>query len=71
MNRIITGRATGRRMTVGELRRFLDSIEETADDTPVRARITARRYLRSVTVEEKLKAGAAEDVIFGRERSDS
>ena len=71
MNRIITGRATGSRMTVGELRRFLDSLEGISDETPVKAKVAYRGHLRSVTVEERMEATAsAEEVMFGRSESD-
>jgi hypothetical protein len=71
VNRIITGQATGKRMSVGELRRFLESIEEVADETPVKAKVAMRGHLREVTVEERLKhTAAAEDVMFGRDTSE-
>lgn len=71
MNRIITGQATGNRMTVGELRRFLASIEGITDETPVKAKTASRGYLRSVTVEEKIEgATSAEEVMFGRSVSE-
>jgi hypothetical protein len=72
MNRIITGQATGRRMTVGELRRFLESIEDVADDTSLKAKASfLRGHLKAVPVEENLKhAAAPADVLFGREKSE-
>ena len=71
MNRIITGRATGSRMTVGELRRFLDSLEGVADETPVKAKVAYRGHVRSVTVEERMEATtSAEEVMFGRSEPD-
>lgn len=72
MNRIITGQAAGRRMTIGELRRFLESVDGADDDTPVKAKVAVRGYLRAVTIEERLKDDAsAEDVLFGRNKDQS
>lgn len=72
MNRIITGQASGRRMTVGELRKFLESIEDAADDAPLKAKTTLLgSHLQAVTVEESLKhAASPADVLFGRERTE-
>jgi hypothetical protein len=53
MRRIITGRAPGRRMTLGDLRQFVTSIESVPDEALIRTRSTFGRYLRSVTVEEE------------------
>jgi hypothetical protein len=40
-------------MTLGDIRRFLDSIKGIADDTPVKAKVTVQRRLVSLTVEEE------------------
>jgi hypothetical protein len=53
MRRTITGRPAGRYMTLGDIRRFLKSIEGIADDTPVKAKVTVQRRLVSLTVEEE------------------
>ena len=58
MKRTITGQATNRRMTLGDLRRFLASIENVPDEAYVKGRVAFGRHLRSVTVEE-------DDVGFG------
>ncbi|HEY2998404.1 MAG TPA: hypothetical protein VGJ43_07500 [Acidimicrobiales bacterium] len=52
MKRTITGKAATRRMTLGDVRQFLASIENVPDDAVVRARSTLGRQLRSLTVEE-------------------
>ena len=39
-------------MTLGDLRQFLASIENVPDEALLRARVTIRRQLRSLTVEE-------------------
>lgn len=53
VKRTITGRSVGRTMTLGDLRRFLDSLEGIGDDAPVKARVTLRKRLRAVTIEEE------------------
>ena len=58
MKRTITGQATNRRMTLGDLRQFIASIENVPDEAYVKGRVAFGRHLRSVTVEE-------EDVGFG------
>lgn len=40
-------------MTLGDIRRFLDSIKSIADDTPVKAKTTVQKRLLSLTVEEE------------------
>lgn len=40
-------------MTLGDIRRFLDSIKSIADDTPVKAKVTVQKRLISLTVEEE------------------
>jgi hypothetical protein len=52
VKRSITGRTAGSRMTLGELRRFIASIEGLADDVPLKVKTAFRGHLRSVTVEE-------------------
>lgn len=39
-------------MTLGDLRKFLSSIEGIADESPVRARVTFRKHLREITVDD-------------------
>jgi hypothetical protein len=39
-------------MTLGELRQFLASIENLPDESPIKTRVTLRRRLREVTVED-------------------
>ena len=53
MRRTITGRPAGRHMTLGDIRRFLQSIEGIADDTPIKAKTTVQKRLLSLTVEEE------------------
>jgi hypothetical protein len=53
MKRTITGRPTNRRMTLGDLRQFLVSIEGLPDDALIKAKTTFGKHLRSVTVEEE------------------
>ena len=53
MRRTITGRPAGRHMTRGDIRKFLQSIESIADDTPVKATVTVQKRLVSLTVEEE------------------
>jgi hypothetical protein len=52
VKRTITGQATTRRMTLGDLRQFLASIENVPDEALLRAKVTLGRQLRSLTVEE-------------------
>lgn len=52
MKRTITGRAGGRTMTLGDLRKFLASLDGIGDEAPVKARVTLAKHLRSVTVED-------------------
>ena len=40
-------------MTLGDIRRFLKSIEGIADDTPIKAKVTVQKRLVSLTVEEE------------------
>ena len=39
-------------MTLGDLRKFLASLDGIGDETPVKARVTLAKHLRSVTVED-------------------
>jgi hypothetical protein len=52
MKRTITGRPSGRTMTLGDLREFVASLEALPDEASVRARVTLGKQVRSVTVEE-------------------
>ncbi|HKE72880.1 MAG TPA: hypothetical protein VKB57_04665 [Acidimicrobiales bacterium] len=52
MKRTIIGRASGRTMTLGDLRKFLASLEGIGDETPVKARVTLAKHIRSITVED-------------------
>ena len=40
-------------MTLGDIRRFIDSIKGIADDTPVKAKVTVQKRLVALTVEEE------------------
>ena len=52
MKRTITGlNATGS-MSLGDLRQFIASLDGLPDEASVKARVSFRRHLRSVTVEE-------------------
>jgi hypothetical protein len=53
MKRTITGQGGARRMTLGELRQFVSSIEGLPDDALIKTQVTWRRHLRAVTVEEE------------------
>ena len=53
MKRTITGLATNRRMTLGDLRHFLSSIENVPDEAVIKGRVGFGRGLKSVTVEEE------------------
>jgi hypothetical protein len=53
MKRTITGLATNRRMTLGDLRMFLASIENVSDEAYIKGRTGFGRHLRSLTVEEE------------------
>ncbi len=52
MRRTITGRPADRRMSLGDLRQFVASIEGIPDEAMIKARVTFGKHLRSVTVEE-------------------
>jgi hypothetical protein len=52
VKRTITGLTSARTMTLGDLRQFLASLDGLPDDASVKARVTFRKHLRSVTVEE-------------------
>ena len=52
VKRTIIGRASGRTMTLGDLRKFLASLDGIGDETPVKARVTLAKHLRSITVED-------------------
>jgi hypothetical protein len=52
MRRTITGRPANRRMSLGDLRQFVASIEGIPDEAFVKARVTFGKHLRSVTVED-------------------
>ena len=53
MKRTITGLATNRRMTLGDLRHFLASVENVPDEAVLKGRVGFGRGLRSVTIEEE------------------
>lgn len=40
-------------MTLGDIRKFIQSLESIADDTPVKAKVTVQKRLVSLTVEEE------------------
>ena len=52
MRRTITGRPVNRRMSLGDLRQFVASIEGIPDESLIKARVTLGKHLRSLTVEE-------------------
>ena len=52
MKRTITGRTATGSMTLGDLRQFVASLDGLPDEASVRARISFRKHLRSLTVEE-------------------
>ena len=52
MKRTITGLATNRRMTLGDLRHFLASVENVPDEAILKGRVGFGRGLKSVTIEE-------------------
>jgi hypothetical protein len=39
-------------MTLGDLRKFLASIDNIGDEAPVKARVSFRKYLRELTIED-------------------
>ena len=52
MKRTITGRTASRTMSLGDLRQFIGSLAGLPDEAEVKAKVTLRKHLRSVTVEE-------------------
>jgi hypothetical protein len=52
VKRTITGRTATRTMTLGDLRQFIASLDGLPDEASVKARVTFRKYLREVTIEE-------------------
>ena len=52
MKRTITGRTASRTMSLGDLRQFIGSLDGLPDEAEVKAKVTLRKHLRSVTVEE-------------------
>jgi hypothetical protein len=52
VKRTITGLTASRTMTLGDLRQFLSSLDGLPDEASVKARVTFRKRLRSLTVEE-------------------
>jgi hypothetical protein len=52
VKRTITGRTATRTMSLGDLRQFIGSLDGLPDEADVKARVTFRKYLREVTVEE-------------------
>lgn len=53
MKRTITGLNANGSMTLGDLRQFIASLDGLPDDASVKARVSFRKHLRSVTVEEE------------------
>ena len=53
VRRTITGRATDGTMTLGDLRKFLASIDNIGDEAPVKARVSFRKHLRELTIEDE------------------
>lgn len=52
MRRTITGLTASGPMTLGDLREFVASLDGLPDEATVKARVTFRKRVRSVTVEE-------------------
>ena len=52
VKRTITGRTSSRTMSLGDLRQFIGSLDGLPDEAEVKAKVTLRKHLRSVTVEE-------------------
>jgi hypothetical protein len=53
MRRTITARPSGRTMTLGDVRKFLTSLESLPDEAPVKAKVGWGKILRSLTVEDE------------------
>lgn len=53
MKRTITGVNANGSMSLGDLRQFIASLDGLPDEASVRARVSFRKNLRSVTVEEE------------------
>jgi hypothetical protein len=52
VKRTITGRTATGSMTLGDLRQFVASLNGLPDEASVKARVSFRKHLRSLTVEE-------------------
>ena len=52
MKRTITGSTASRTMSLGDLRQFIGTLDGLPDEAQVKAKVTFRKLLRSVTVEE-------------------
>jgi hypothetical protein len=52
VKRTITGRTASRTMSLGDLRQFIGTLDGLPDEAQVKAKVTFRKLLRSVTVEE-------------------
>jgi hypothetical protein len=52
VKRTITGRTATGSMTLGDLRQFVASLDGLPDEASVKARVSFRKHLRSLTVEE-------------------
>jgi hypothetical protein len=52
VKRTITGRTATGTMTLGDLRQFIASLDGLPDEASVKARVTFRKYLRELTIEE-------------------
>jgi hypothetical protein len=53
VRRTITARPSGRTMSLGDVRKFLGSIESLPDEAPVKAEVGWGKVLRSLTVEDE------------------
>ena len=53
VRRTITARPSGRTMSLGDVRKFLTSIESLPDEAPVKARVGWGKVLRELTVEDE------------------
>jgi hypothetical protein len=53
MRRTITARPSGRTMSLGDIRKFLSSLDSLPDEAPVKAQVGWGKILRSLTVEDE------------------
>ena len=53
VRRTITARPSGRTMSLGDVRKFLTSLDGLPDEAPVKARVGWGKLLRELTVEDE------------------